>query len=90
MKKMKRILALLGAVILAGLYLIVLILGLTASPAARNMLMAAIACTVIIPCLLYGMILITRVLDNRKLSDKDKTTESNTPSAKDKKKNDKG
>lgn len=64
MKKLKRIFALAGAVILAGMYLIVLFLGLTASPAAKDMLMAAIACTVIIPCLLYGMILAANVLGN--------------------------
>ncbi len=62
MQKLKRIFALAGVVILAGMYLIVLILGLTASPATKNMLMAAVACTVIFPCLLYGMMLIARVL----------------------------
>lgn len=66
MKKMKRILALLGAAILIGMYLAVLILGLTASPATKNMLMAAIVCTVIFPCLLYGMILLARVLGSRR------------------------
>ena len=75
MKKMKRVLALAGAVILAGLYLIVLILGLTASPAAQNMLMAAIACTVIIPCLIYGMMLIANVLGNHRASDQEEDTQ---------------
>ncbi len=71
MRKLKRIFALAGAVILAGMYLIVLILGLTASPAAKNMLMAAIACTVIIPCLLYGMMLLAHVLGNHWESDQE-------------------
>ncbi len=66
MKKLKRIFALAGVVILIGLYLITFILGLTASPATNDMLMAAIACTVIIPCLLYGMILIANVLGSRR------------------------
>lgn len=66
MKKMKRILALAGVVFLAGMYLVVFILGLTANPATQDVLMAAIACTIIIPCLLYGMMLVARVLDNRK------------------------
>lgn len=66
MKKLKRILALAGALILAGMYVVTLVLGLTASPAAKDALMAAIACTVIIPCLIYGMMLVARVLDNRK------------------------
>lgn len=72
MKKMKRILALTGVVLLAGMYLVVLVLGLTASPATQDALMAAIACTIIIPCLLYGMMLITRVLDHRKQQEDEK------------------
>ena len=71
MKKLKRILALFGAILLAGMYIITLILGLLSSPASKNMLMASIACTVIIPCLLYAFMLIARVLDNRNHSDKE-------------------
>lgn len=66
MKNIKRIFALIGVIILAGMYLITFILGLTASPATANMLMAAIACTVIIPCLIYGMMLIANVLGNHR------------------------
>lgn len=69
MQKLKRILALAGAVLLIGMYLITLILGLTASPATQDMLMAAIVCTVVIPCLLYAFMLVARVLDNRGHSD---------------------
>lgn len=65
MQKLKRILALVGAVLLIGMYLITLILGLTASPATQDMLMAAIVCTIVIPCLLYAFMLVARVLDNR-------------------------
>lgn len=65
MQRLKRILALLGAVLLAGMYIITLVLGLTASPNTKGMLMASIACTVIIPCLFYGFMLIAKVLDNR-------------------------
>ena len=72
MKKAKRILALLGAILLAGMYVAVLILGLTASPHTRSLLMAAIACTILLPCLLYGMILIARILDNRDPKEKKK------------------
>ncbi|MDD6616887.1 MAG: hypothetical protein PUF13_12420 [Lachnospiraceae bacterium] len=65
MNRLKRIFAIVGVVFLLGMYLIVFILGITANPATTDMLMAAVACTVIIPCLLYGMMLIARVLDNR-------------------------
>lgn len=66
MKKVKRILALAGAVLLAGMYLVTLVLAISSNPASTNMLMASIACTVIIPCLFYGMMLVARVLDHRK------------------------
>ena len=65
MQKIKRILAFVGAIVLLGMYGATLFFGLTANPASQNMLIASIACTIIVPCLLYGMILVTRVLDNR-------------------------
>lgn len=64
-KKIKRIVALIGALILIGLYLLVLILGITASPATKGVLMAAIGCTIVLPCLLYAMMLIARVLSGK-------------------------
>ena len=71
MKKLKRIMALIGAILLIAMYVVTLIHGLMASPATKNMLMASIACTVILPCLLYGMMLVARVLDNRSSSGRD-------------------
>lgn len=71
MQKLKRIMALLGAILLIGMYLVTLGLGLTASPNTKGMLMASIACTVIIPCLLYGFMLVAKVLDNRGLTKED-------------------
>lgn len=65
MKKTKRILALVCAALLILMYLITLVLAFLASPAAKGMLMAAIACTVVLPCLIYGILLIARILDNR-------------------------
>lgn len=68
-KKIIRVFALIGAILLAGMYLVVLYLGLTASPNTQNVLMAAIGCTIVIPVLLYAMMLIARVLDNRQNPD---------------------
>lgn len=65
MERLKRILALGGVVLLLGMYVVVFFLGITASPATKGALMAAIACTIIIPCLIYGMMLIARLLDHR-------------------------
>lgn len=71
MKKAKRILALVGAILLIVMYLITLILAIFASPATKGMLMAAIGCTIVLPCLLYGMMLIAKVLDNRNQDSQD-------------------
>lgn len=80
MKKLKRILALAGVLILVGMYLAVLILGLTASPATKDVLLAAIVCTVVVPCLLYAMMLVARVLDGRNHDDSNARTDSSEPS----------
>ena len=65
MKKTKQVLALVGVILLAGMYLLTLILAIFSSPATKGVLMAAIGCTIVIPCLIYAMMLIARVLENR-------------------------
>ena len=72
MKKAKRILALIGVILLLAMYIITLILGLTASPATKGMLVASLACTILIPIFLYGFILIARVLDDKDFFSGDK------------------
>ena len=69
MQKAKRILALLGVILLVGMYVITLILGLTSSPATKGMLIASLMCTIIIPILLYAMMLVARVLGSKEDSD---------------------
>ena len=49
MKKIKRILALIGAVFLVSLYIITLILAITDNSASMRMFQASIVATVIIP-----------------------------------------
>ena len=73
-KKIVRVFALIGAILLAGMYLVVLYLGLTANPNTQNVLMAAIGCTIVLPVLLYAMMLIARVLDNRQNPDEQSET----------------
>lgn len=73
MQKLKRILAFIGIILLVGMYLATLVLALTSSPAAQNMLMAAIGCTIIVPCVLYAIILVARVLGDRRASDENET-----------------
>ena len=70
MKKMKQIMAWIGIIILVALYLITFLLGIFGNEHTKGMLMASIICTVVVPCLMYGMILIARVLS------KDSTNEN--------------
>ncbi len=65
MQKFRRIAAMIGVILLVGMYVITLILALSSSPNAQNMLMASIACTVIIPVFIYAMILVARVVGGR-------------------------
>lgn len=61
-RKLKRILALLSAVLLAGMYLITIVLAFMDHTATRDCLMASVICTIVIPCFLYAYILIYRYL----------------------------
>lgn len=66
MKKIKRVFALISAILLAGMYLSTLVFALMKNENASNMLMASIICTVIIPVLLYAYTLMYRVLNRRR------------------------
>ena len=57
MKKLKRISALLGVFILIAMYLCTLIFALIDSPVASDLLKASI-----VPVILYGLLLVTRLL----------------------------
>lgn len=58
MKKGKRILALAGAVLLFGMYAVTLIFALTDHSETLGLLKASVACTIIIPVLLYAYSLV--------------------------------
>lgn len=60
--KIKRVVALLGVVILVGLYLITLILAFVDPTASKDWLKAAIVCTIIIPVFFYAYLLVYRNL----------------------------
>ncbi len=70
MKKLKRIVAWVGILILLGIYLATFILGIFGSEATKNMFLACIVCSVVIPCLMYAMLLIARILENKNKEDK--------------------
>ena len=70
MKKTKQILALIGVVILIGLYVSTLVCALSSNENFMNMLMASICATVIIPALIWAYTFIYRLV--RKDSDDEK------------------
>ena len=65
MNKLKRILALIGAILLICMYAATLVFTLIDSPTADALLKASIAATILIPVLLYAFILIARLLKDR-------------------------
>lgn len=60
MKRLKRILALAGVLLLLGLYASTLVTALMDSPQAGNWFKASIACTIGVPVIIYACILVYR------------------------------
>lgn len=65
MKKAKRILALIGVILLLAMYGSTMVFALMDDPAAQNLLMGSIYCTIAVPVLLYAMTLVTRRLKDK-------------------------
>lgn len=62
MNKMKRILALIGVIVLIGIYVTTLISAIFTTPATSGLWKASIFCTIAVPVLLYAYMLIYKVL----------------------------
>lgn len=60
--KLKRILAIIGVIILAGMYILTLVFSLIRGEMAWDLFKASIYCTLIIPIFLYAYILIYKYL----------------------------
>lgn len=69
--KTKRILALAGVILIAVLYAVTLICAFIGSPNAKNMLMASLFCTIVVPVILYAYQMVYR-LSKRDKDEKDK------------------
>lgn len=65
MKTLQRIFALAGAVLLAGLYIVTLVLAFMHSELAGALFRASFAFTILLPVLLYAMTLVYRLLKDR-------------------------
>lgn len=63
MKKFKRIFALLGAVFLIILYVSTLIFALVDHSASKGLLKASVACTILLPVLLYAFTLVYKLVN---------------------------
>ena len=61
MKKAKQIVALAGVVILVLMYVSTLVFALMDSPMSDDFFAASLACTIILPVLLYGFSLVHRL-----------------------------
>ena len=71
----RRIVALIGIILLIGLYGSTLVFALMDSPAAKGLLMGAIFCTIAVPVLLYAMTIAARVLRGRGVPPEEKEDE---------------
>lgn len=65
MKKIQRILALLGVVLLLAMYGATMIFAISDHPASEGWFKASIFCTIAIPVMLYAYMLIYKYLKNR-------------------------
>lgn len=79
MKKIKQILAILGCILLVGLYVSTLVFALIGSEDTMNLFRASVYATVVVPVLIWAYSFIYRLLknhfgDNKKDSDEEKTT----------------
>ncbi len=75
MKKIRRILAAIGAILLLAMYVMTLILALIGSPWSQQLLMADIGLTITLPVLLYAFQLVYRVVKRNSPDDDDDTTD---------------
>lgn len=65
MKRLRQITAILGIVLLLGMYISTLIFAILDLPDKQGLLMASIYCTVAVPILLFAMGLVAKVLRER-------------------------
>lgn len=77
MQKSKRILAIIGIVILVGLYVVSLISAFFATEASATLFQVSIFCTIVIPMLLYVYMMLCRVFRPKDHNDMKQEDDSN-------------
>lgn len=75
MKKIQRIIAVIGLIIIALLYILFFVLAAIGSSISQNMLISAFAATIVVPVLMYMLQLIAKnksyLYENKKTDSKD-------------------
>lgn len=71
MKKTKRILAIIGIILLVGMYASTLVFALIDHSETMGLLKASIACTIILPVLLYAYTLVYKITRKNNSDDPD-------------------
>ena len=79
MKKIKRILALAGAILLFSLYASTLVFAFINTSVSLTFLRASIACTIILPVLIYAYVLVYRVTRKDTDTDSEDPDDQNRP-----------
>ena len=87
MKKIQRIFAFLGVVLLLAMYGATKVFAISGSPNSEGWFKASIACTIIVPVFLYANVLIYRYLKNRdeKMDDRKQDDQAKNKKNEDKK-----
>lgn len=67
----KRIIAIIVLILIGILYLATLILAFIDSPLARSFLMTALFCTIVLPAILYGYLIVSQRFNNTHKEDYD-------------------
>jgi len=65
MKKGKRILAIIGVILLVGMYASTLIFALIDRSASLGLVKASIACTIVVPVLIYAYTLVYKLIKDK-------------------------
>ena len=72
MRRIKQILAVLGIVIIAALYITTLILAVKGGEGTKQLFIASIVATVVVPCLMYIINWVFRLMQERSSGPKNK------------------
>ncbi len=81
MKKLKKIFAIIGVVILLGMYLLTFISAIFATPNSHALFLGSLAATIIVPIFLYAYSLIYRVIYKNDKQDIQNTSETKSKKA---------